>query len=39
MHIDSAGGQTKHDDMAIAIALALWAATKRQPTLLLRKPE
>ena len=29
--IESAGGQSKHDDMAIALALALWSATRRQP--------
>lgn len=39
VNIDSTGGQTKHDDMAIAIALALWGATKRQPSLLQRKKE
>lgn len=31
------GGQTKHDDMAIAIALALWSSTKRHPGLLQRQ--
>lgn len=39
VNIDTAGGQSKHDDMAIAIALALWAATKRHPALLQRHPE
>jgi len=32
--VESDGGQSKHDDMAIAIALALWAGTKRFPDLL-----
>ncbi|MBI2687310.1 MAG: hypothetical protein HYX27_13405 [Acidobacteria bacterium] len=31
--IESQSGQSKHDDMAMAIALALWAIPKRQPTL------
>lgn len=34
LNIESAGGQSKHDDMAIAIALALWATTIRMPSLL-----
>ena len=32
--IEPEGGQYKHDDMAIAIALALWASTRRFPGLL-----
>lgn len=35
--IQPAGRQTRHDDMAIAIALALWAAAKRLPGLLQRQ--
>lgn len=35
--LEPAGGQSKHDDMAIAIALALWATTIRQPGLLQKK--
>jgi hypothetical protein len=35
--VEPDGGQSAHDDMAIAIALALWAATKRFPSLLRRR--
>jgi hypothetical protein len=35
--IEPNGGQSKHDDMAIAIALALWASNIRLPGLILQR--
>jgi hypothetical protein len=34
---EAAGGQSKHDDMAIALSLALWSATRRQPAVFQQK--